>query len=34
VQIAALAMDHGATAYSQNIDFARLPGLRWSNPLG
>jgi toxin-antitoxin system PIN domain toxin len=32
-QIAALAIDYGATVHSADTDFARLPGVRWTNPL-
>jgi hypothetical protein len=32
-QIAALAVEYGATLYSSDRDFARFPGLRWVNPL-
>jgi toxin-antitoxin system PIN domain toxin len=31
--LAALASEHGADLYSCDGDFARFPGLRWSNPL-
>lgn len=31
--LAALAIEHGATLYSRDSDFARFPGLRWENPL-
>lgn len=31
--LAALAMEHGLTLCSTDGDFARFPGLRWSNPL-
>lgn len=31
--LAALAIEHGATLYSSDNDFARFPGLRWSDPL-
>ncbi|MDW8328672.1 MAG: type II toxin-antitoxin system VapC family toxin [Candidatus Bipolaricaulota bacterium] len=31
--IAALAIEHGLTLYSTDRDFARFPGLKWSNPL-
>lgn len=31
--LAALAIGHGLTLYSTDGDFARLPGLRWQNPL-
>lgn len=33
VQIAALALEHGAEVCSNDTDFARFAGLRWSNPL-
>lgn len=31
--LAALAVEHGATLYSTDRDFARFPGLRFKNPL-
>ena len=31
--IAALAIEHGLTLCSADSDFARFPGLAWSNPL-
>lgn len=31
--LAALAVEHGATLYSADQDFARFPGLDWNNPL-
>ncbi|NJM42190.1 MAG: type II toxin-antitoxin system VapC family toxin [Anaerolineae bacterium] len=31
--LAALAIEHGATLYSTDNDFARFSGLRWRNPL-
>jgi toxin-antitoxin system PIN domain toxin len=31
--LAALAIEHGLTLCSADGDFARFPGLRWSNPL-
>ncbi len=31
--LAALAIEHGAEVCSADSDFARFPGLRWSNPL-
>lgn len=31
--LAALAIEHGATLYSSDNDFARFPGLRWVDPL-
>jgi toxin-antitoxin system PIN domain toxin len=30
---AAVAVEHGAEICSSDADFARFPGLRWSNPL-
>ena len=30
--LAALAIEHGLTLCSTDGDFARFPGLRWSNP--
>ncbi len=32
-QIAALAVEHGATVYSNDTDFARFPDVKWVNPL-
>lgn len=32
-QIAALAIEHGATVYSNDTDFARFSEVRWVNPL-
>jgi len=32
-QIAAMALDHGATVHTNDGDFMRFPGLRWFNPL-
>jgi len=32
-QLAALAIEHNATLYSNDTDFARFGGLRWNNPL-
>jgi toxin-antitoxin system PIN domain toxin len=32
-QIAALAIEYGATVHSADTDFARLAGVRWKNPL-
>ncbi|MBS1861384.1 MAG: type II toxin-antitoxin system VapC family toxin [Actinobacteria bacterium] len=32
--LAALAIEHGAELCSADTDFARFPGLRWSDPLG
>jgi hypothetical protein len=31
--LAALALDHGLTLCSNDLDFARFPTLRWFNPL-
>ena len=31
--LAALAIEHGAELVTTDADFARFPGLRWSNPL-
>lgn len=31
--LAALAIEHGAEIHSNDADFSRFPGLRWSNPL-
>jgi len=31
--LAALAIEHGATLHSTDRDFARFPGLSWTNPL-
>jgi len=31
--LAAYAMEHRATLYSNDADFTRFPGLRWENPL-
>ena len=31
--LAALAIEHGATLYTTDQDFARFPGLKWQNPL-
>jgi len=33
VHLAALAIEHQAELCSNDADFARFPGLRWSNPL-
>ncbi|HZN18240.1 MAG TPA: type II toxin-antitoxin system VapC family toxin [Micromonosporaceae bacterium] len=33
VQLAALAIEHGAEMYSNDTDFGRFPDLRWINPL-
>jgi uncharacterized protein len=32
--LASIAIDHGLELMSADRDFARFPGLRWSNPLG
>ena len=32
-QIAALALDHGATVHTADTDFMRFRGLRWFNPI-
>ena len=32
--LAALALEHGATLYTTDGDFARFSGLKWRNPLG
>jgi toxin-antitoxin system PIN domain toxin len=32
-QLAALAMEYGGTLHTTDRDFARFPGLRWTNPL-
>ena len=34
LQITALALEYRATLHSADVDFARMPGLRWSNPIG
>ena len=31
--IAAFAIEHAGTVYSNDSDFARFDGLRWKNPL-
>jgi len=31
--LAALAIEHGATLHTTDRDFARFPGLEWTNPL-
>lgn len=31
--LAALAIEHQAELHSTDVDFARFPGLRWTNPL-
>lgn len=33
VHLAALAIEHGATLFSNDVDFARFEGLDWKNPL-
>jgi toxin-antitoxin system PIN domain toxin len=33
VQLAALAIEHGAEMYSNDTDFGRFPDLQWVNPL-
>jgi predicted nucleic acid-binding protein len=33
VHLAALAMEHGLILCSADADFARFPGLKWTNPL-
>ena len=33
VHLAALSLEHGATLASNDTDFARFPGLTWTNPL-
>ncbi len=32
--LAAIAIEHQAEVHSNDTDFARFPGLQWSNPLG
>ncbi len=32
-QIAAIAMDYGATVHTADLDFSRFPGVKWKNPL-
>ena len=32
-EIAALTMEYGGVLYTADRDFARFPGLRWTNPL-
>ena len=32
--LAALAIEHQGELHSNDMDFARFPGLRWHNPLG
>ena len=34
IQIAALAIEHQAELHSNDSDFSRFSGLRWTNPLG
>lgn len=31
--LAALAVEHGCTLYSTDLDFSRFPNLKWKNPL-
>jgi toxin-antitoxin system PIN domain toxin len=33
IQLAALALEHGAELHSNDADFGRFPGLRWVNPI-
>lgn len=33
LHLAALAIEHGAEIHSNDRDFDRFPGLRWTNPL-
>lgn len=33
IHLAALAIEHQAEVHSNDSDFSRFPGLRWSNPL-
>jgi uncharacterized protein len=33
VQLAAFAIEHNGEVHSADTDFARIPGLRWVNPL-
>jgi toxin-antitoxin system PIN domain toxin len=33
-QLAALTMEYGGVLHTTDRDFARFPGLRWTNPLG
>jgi predicted nucleic acid-binding protein len=33
VHLAALAIEHQAELFSNDSDFARFPGLRWTDPL-
>lgn len=32
-QLAALAIEHGGVLHTTDRDFARFPGLRWTNPI-
>jgi predicted nucleic acid-binding protein len=32
-QLAALTIEHGGVLHTTDRDFARFPGLRWTNPL-
>jgi len=32
--LAAIAIEHGATLYTSDRDFARFDGLDWTNPIG
>lgn len=32
--LAAITMEHGGVLYTNDVDFARFPGLQWVNPLG
>jgi len=32
-QLAALTIEHGGVLYTTDRDFARFPGLRWTNPI-
>lgn len=34
IHLAALAIEHGAELHTNDGDFKRFPGLRWTNPLG
>jgi uncharacterized protein len=33
-ELVALTIEYGAVLYTADRDFARFPGLRWTNPLG
>lgn len=33
LHLAALAIEHGAEIHTNDVDFARFPGVRWFNPL-